>query len=188
MTISRINWLLGALLCAGMQPSFAHFTPGMTFEEIVEQISQSMATGASCRENMSLITAAVAFDNAIAADLVGALAARKDTGCYEDTWATQRLENRILMPESAPVLYTDRSCLGPYAVVRAAVAGFDEVNTDGDEDSRAQTLAPKIVAVLEQAHEAVGDDVPGRRCSEAIAVGVVVGMGQDTTEAGESGL
>jgi len=188
MTISRINWLLGALLCAGMQPSFAHFTPGMTFEEIVEQISQSMATGASCRENMSLITAAVAFDNAIAANLVGALAARKDTGCYEDTWATQRLENRILTPESAPVLYTDRSCLGPYAVVRAAVAGFDEVNTDGDEDSRAQTLAPKIVAVLEQAHEAVGDDVPGRRCSEAIAVGVVVGMGQDTTEAGESGL
>jgi len=188
MTISRINWLLGALLCAGMQPSFAHFTPGMTFEEIVEQISQSMATGASCRENMSLITAAVALDNAIAPDLVGALAARKDTGCYEDTWATQRLENRILTPESAPVLYTDRSCLGPYAVVRAAVAGFDEVNTDGDEDSRAQTLAPKIVAVLEQAHEAVGDDVPGRRCSEAIAVGVVVGMGQDTTEAGESGL
>ncbi|MGA0266162.1 MAG: hypothetical protein ACO3KY_09780 [Lysobacterales bacterium] len=185
MTISRINWLLGALLCAGMQPSFAHFTPGMTFEEIVEQISQSMATGASCRENMSLITAAVAFDNAIAADLVGALAARKDTGCYEDTWATQRLENRILTPESAPVLYTDRTCLGPYAVVRAAVAGFDEVNTDGDEDSRAQTLAPKIVAVLEQAHEAVGDDVPGRRCSEAIAVGVVAGMGQDTAEAGE---
>ena len=68
---------------------------------------------------------------------------------------------------------------------RAAVAGFDEVNTDGDEDSRAQTLAPKIVAVLEQAHEAVGDDVPGRRCSEAIAVGVVAGMGQDTAEAGE---
>ena len=185
MTTSRINWLVGALLCACMQPSFSHFTPGMTFEEIVDEISKSMSTGGSCRENMSLITAAVAFDNSIAPDLVGALAARKDTGCYEDTWPAQRVENRILTPESAPVLYTDRSCLGPYAVVRAAVAGFDEVNADGDEDSRARTLAPKIVAVLEQAHEAVGDDVPGRRCSEAIAVGVVAGMGQDTAEAGE---
>ena len=76
MTISRINWLVGALLCACMQPSFAHFTPGMTYEEIVDEISKSMSTGASCRENMSLITAAVAFDNSIAPDLVGALAAR----------------------------------------------------------------------------------------------------------------
>ena len=148
MTRSRINWLLGGLLCACLQPSSAHFTPDMTFEEIIDEISKSMSNGASCRENMSLITAAVAFDNSFAPDLVGALAARKDTGCYEDTWPAQRVENRILTPESAPVLYTDRSCLGPYAVVRAAVAGFDEVNADGDEDSMADTISKRVAAAL----------------------------------------
>ena len=180
--MKRNFWIiLLAIALAAASPAGA-ITDGMTIDEMVAEIISGAKDGGSCEDTMSAITTAVRLDNGNAPDLVSRLAARKDTGCYDNAWLTQRVDDRILTPESAPVLYTDKPCFGPYAVVRAAVAGFDEVNSAGDEDSKARALAPKVLAVLESAHAAVGDDVPGRRCSEAITVGAVAGMGPDTVD------
>lgn len=164
--------------------AFGAIQAGMTTEEMIADIVAGMESGSSCEQTKAAITKAVELDNDAASAIVSALAARKDTGCYDDAWPAQRVEDRIGAPSNGATLYAEEACTGAYSVVQAAVAGLGENSTyadaatDADRQSITASLGEKVVKIVEAANMALsGDTAPGNICSQEIVVAAATGVG-----------